>query len=234
MEEGLLKKKFGCYCPFAYAILLQIPNVEIIYVSWKNQGRTVIGNTWLCKKISAIHDILQHGHLDAFLMVECCCFLGILVEFFQQQYSNLSIEVLSMPRKRNKNAMSFFFREMKRVRSCWELINKETERLVINSKDFHRFHADNYWCRIIDDKAAEVILEDQAAYQYLLDHTVCFREVNGEAVEKINQYIRNDIDAYLANTDDLCPNQIYINSIVEVNDEAVSKDTRMKYDYNKR
>lgn len=101
-------KKIAWYCPFTLPPLLQVKNADIVQIKWSENQNSLFGNVKLCKKMSALLEMVESTGINGLVMPDCCSTSCSVCSFLEYEYPDLQIYRIHIPRKVD----DFFFQSL--------------------------------------------------------------------------------------------------------------------------
>ena len=91
--------RIGWFCPYTLPPLLQIKNVQMIQIVWKQGAYSHFGNICLCQKMTALMEAVQTEKINGLVIPECCNITYSVQEYLARVYPYLQLYRVQIPRK---------------------------------------------------------------------------------------------------------------------------------------
>lgn len=144
MGEHILR--IGWYCPYSLYILRKIDRVTPIRISWKESCNGRLGETKLCKKLTALINFsFKEGQLDG-LVLQSCCNLAHYIGDYLREEELFPIYRMDLPLQKGEQFKSSLLYHWKRIDKWLEGIEgglKSTSPLPSREKTAYD---EPFWC----------------------------------------------------------------------------------------
>lgn len=187
--------KIGLYCPFIFPVVKDRKDMDFIEISWNQCSSLRIGNTELCRKMTAVYKQLKSGVLDVLVMVNCCNLSDRLKDIFEGEFEG-RILMAVFPRRVNEKMPDVIAKELERISnrisSITPVVRKENSMCFVDNvsgiEENQETQDASNWCRLPESfRIEKSMVDNHEMVQRLIENIACPRLIYEDDNEGVIQ-----------------------------------------------